>query len=86
MCYLFCIILIGNRRTKKYKTKKSKILPRLYKDLSVLYNMIEVEQEALDLCYLNGRDYGHITCIISVILEKFERVLIEFENLLSRQK
>ncbi len=72
-----------------YRTKKSKnykILSRLHKDLSALYNMTEIEQEALDLCYLDGKDYGHITCIISVILEKFQRVLIEFENLLNKQK
>lgn len=75
--------------SKMFKTKKSKnykTLSKLHKDLSSLYTMTEIEQEAFDLCYQNGKDCGRITCIISLILDKFQLVLKELESMLSKQR
>ncbi len=63
------------------KIEKLKNLSKLHKDLLSIYNLIEIEQEALDLCCENGRDCHHISALINIILDKFQTTLKTFETI-----
>ena len=60
--------------------KTNKILCQIYKDLESIYTMTEIEQEVLHSCYENDKDCFHVTFLIDIILEKFQKALSDFKN------
>ncbi len=59
---------------------KTKMLFKIYKDLTSIYTLTEIGQEALDLCRENEKNCHHITMLIDIILDKFKRVLNDLES------
>lgn len=63
------------------KTDKQSALQKLYKDLPSIYTLIEIEQEALDLCRENEKDCSHIITLTDIILDKFRTTLKNLETI-----
>lgn len=64
------------------KTNNPKTLKELYQDLQSVYTLIEIEQEALDICCENEKDCTHITLLIDMILDKFKITLEKLERII----
>lgn len=67
-----------------FKAEKvnNETLSEIYNELSKIYTLTEIGQEALDACTEYSKDGLHITCLIDIILDKFKTVLYDLKNII----